>query len=64
MKYKILKKVVFPIHPRTRNNIEKVGLKAKMGAIGELILTEPWGYLEFLNLMENAALVITDSGDS
>jgi len=24
--------------------------------------TEPWGYLEFLNLMANARLVLTDSG--
>ncbi|RDB03900.1 non-hydrolyzing UDP-N-acetylglucosamine 2-epimerase [Runella aurantiaca] len=56
------KKVLFPIHPRTKNNIERFGLKAKLDAIEGLILTEPQGYLEFLNLMENAALVITDSG--
>jgi UDP-N-acetylglucosamine 2-epimerase (non-hydrolysing) len=56
------KKVVFPIHPRTRNNIEKFGLKAKLDSIQGLILTEPQGYLEFLNLMENSSLVVTDSG--
>ncbi len=56
------KKVLFPIHPRTKNNIERFGLKTTLDAIEGLILTEPQGYLEFLNLMENAALVITDSG--
>ncbi|MCU0341310.1 MAG: UDP-N-acetylglucosamine 2-epimerase (non-hydrolyzing) [Spirosomaceae bacterium] len=56
------RKVLFPIHPRTRNNIERFGLQSQLNAIQNLILTEPQGYLEFLNLMENAALVVTDSG--
>ena len=56
------KKVLFPIHPRTRNNAERFGLRQKLESLNGLILTEPQGYLEFLNLMENAAVVITDSG--
>ncbi len=56
------KKVLFPIHPRTRNNAEKFGLSDRLVAIEHLIMTEPQGYLEFLNLMENAALIVTDSG--
>jgi UDP-N-acetylglucosamine 2-epimerase (non-hydrolysing) len=54
--------VIFPIHPRTRNNFEKFGLSEKLKNIKNLILTEPQGYLEFLNLMDNAQLIITDSG--
>jgi UDP-N-acetylglucosamine 2-epimerase (non-hydrolysing) len=54
--------VIFPIHPRTRNNMEKFGLSDKLESIKNLILTEPQGYLEFLNLMDNANLIITDSG--
>ena len=54
--------VIFPIHPRTRNNMEKFGLADKLKSIKNLILTEPQGYLEFLNLMDNAKLIITDSG--
>jgi UDP-N-acetylglucosamine 2-epimerase (non-hydrolysing) len=54
--------VIFPIHPRTRNNMEKFGLSDKLKSIKNLILTEPQGYLEFLNLMDNAKLIITDSG--
>jgi UDP-N-acetylglucosamine 2-epimerase (non-hydrolysing) len=56
------KKVLFPIHPRTRNNIERFGLSDQLNAINNLVLTEPQGYLEFLALMENSALVVTDSG--
>jgi len=33
-----------------------------LDSIQGLILTEPQGYLEFLNLMENSSLVVTDSG--
>lgn len=60
------RKVIFPVHPRTRKQIEKnlhIG-KSSMSQINEhgLILTEPMGYLEFLNLMEGAELVLTDSG--
>jgi UDP-N-acetylglucosamine 2-epimerase (non-hydrolysing) len=55
-------KVVFPIHPRTRNNMEKYGLLEKLNLIENLVVIEPQGYLEFLNLMDNAKLIITDSG--
>jgi UDP-N-acetylglucosamine 2-epimerase (non-hydrolysing) len=56
------KTVLFPIHPRTLSNMEKWGLKAELEAIPQVRLMEPQGYLEFLHLMENAALIITDSG--
>jgi UDP-N-acetylglucosamine 2-epimerase (non-hydrolysing) len=55
-------KLVFPIHPRTRNNIRGSELEKRVEAMSNLILIEPVGYLAFLCLMSNAALVITDSG--
>lgn len=55
-------KLVFPIHPRTRKNIENSDLKARVGAMKDLILLEPVGYFDFLKLMSNSALAITDSG--
>lgn len=55
-------KVVFPIHPRTLHNIQKFGLLPRLEAIENLILTEPLGYLEFLQLTANSAVIITDSG--
>ena len=54
--------VIFPVHPRTKNNLEKFGLSERLKVIQNLVLTEPQGYLEFLNLMDNAQLIITDSG--
>lgn len=55
-------KLIFPIHPRTMRNIEGSDLKCRVNAIENLILIEPVGYLDFLKLTANAAVVITDSG--
>ena len=51
------REVVFPVHPRTRDRI--AGLDLQTGGVR---LVEPLGYLDFLSLMEAAALVLTDSG--
>jgi UDP-N-acetylglucosamine 2-epimerase (non-hydrolysing) len=50
--------VVFPVHPRTRQQIEQMGLKP----CPRVLLTPPLGYLDFLALELGAALVLTDSG--
>lgn len=55
-------KLVFPIHPRTKKNIEGSVLQTRVSAMSNLILLEPVGYLDFLKLTANAAIVITDSG--
>ncbi|MBN1148295.1 MAG: UDP-N-acetylglucosamine 2-epimerase (non-hydrolyzing) [Anaerolineales bacterium] len=49
--------VIFPVHPRTRKNMQAFGL----GAEGVRFL-EPLGYLDFLALTDSAGLVLTDSG--
>jgi UDP-N-acetylglucosamine 2-epimerase (non-hydrolysing) len=55
--------VVFPVHPRTRKNIDRFGLAGICdNSNSRLTLTEPLGYLSFLNLEMNARMVITDSG--
>ncbi len=54
--------LVFPIHPRTRNNIKGTDLERRVLEMQNLILLDPVGYLDFLCLMSHAALVITDSG--
>jgi UDP-N-acetylglucosamine 2-epimerase (non-hydrolysing) len=51
--------VVFPVHPRTRAKIGKLGITVEES---QLRLVSPLGYLEFLALMQSARLVITDSG--
>jgi len=55
-------KLVFPMHPRTRNNIKGTDVGRRVEAMSNLILLEPVGYLDFLKLTSNAALVMTDSG--
>ena len=55
-------KLIFPIHPRTRKNIKPMGLNDRINAMKNLILLDPVGYLDFLRLISDAALVITDSG--
>ena len=50
--------IVFPIHPRTAESLRRVGHDVPPS----LRLTEPLGYLDFLALQANAALVMTDSG--
>ncbi len=54
--------IIFPMHPRTRNNIEKMGLGDRIEGMRQLRILEPLGYLEFLKLLADAAAVLTDSG--
>ena len=49
--------VIFPLHPRTKKNLDEKYLN-----ISKLIVVEPMGYLEFIFLVKNAKAVITDSG--
>ncbi len=50
--------VVFPIHPRTRNMLEKLRLRPGKN----ILLRDPMGYLDFLMLLSMAEAVLTDSG--
>ncbi len=53
--------LVFPIHPRTRANMDKFGLNDLVTG-ASIALIPPQGYLEMLGLMSSATLVLTDSG--
>ena len=54
--------IVFPVHPRTHKQVISFGLEASIGSIASLRRIDPVGYLDFLNLLANARIVITDSG--
>ena len=54
--------MVLPLHPRTRQALERFELLACLERIESLHLSEPLGYLEFVSLVSSAAAVITDSG--
>lgn len=51
--------IIFPIHPRTRKLLLENNLNIRNQS---LVLTDPVGYIEFLSLQKDAAVVITDSG--
>ena len=50
--------LIFPVHPRTRSNLEKFGID--LGS--NITLVGPQAYMAFLNLWKDAAVVLTDSG--
>ena len=50
--------VVFPIHPRTRNNIIRFNIPIPPN----VFIFPPQGYFEFLSLLNRSILVLTDSG--
>lgn len=50
--------LIFPVHPRTKSNFDRFGLKVN----SNIVLTDPLSYMDFLNLWKDAALVMTDSG--
>ncbi len=54
--------LIFPIHPRSQKMIDRFGLREKVEKMRNLKLLEPLGYLDFMKLLHNARLVLTDSG--
>ena len=52
--------VVYPIHPRAKAMASKFGLLNKVPK--HVMFIEPIGYLDFLQLENNARLIVTDSG--
>ena len=54
--------LVFPLHPRTRIRAEEFGLTERLESIPNIVLTGPAGYLDFVALMAESKLVLTDSG--
>jgi len=53
-------KILFPVHPRTRQRLNELGMNRLCQ--GRLRLMDPLPYLEFLGLQQRAICVITDSG--
>jgi UDP-N-acetylglucosamine 2-epimerase (non-hydrolysing) len=53
--------LAFPVHPRTRRRIEEFGLAGKLRE-GRILDLPPLGYLDFLALTSQAAVIVTDSG--
>ena len=54
--------LLFPLHPRTRKNLETHGLLDGFLSAPGIHVSEPINYIRFMGLVREAALVITDSG--
>ena len=62
--------IIFPVHPRTQKRIKEFGIDLNLRSSnaadgrnrGGMHLIDPLGYLDFLCLMKNATIVVTDSG--
>jgi len=54
--------LIFPVHPRTRKNLEQYRLVPYLSKANGLYLLEPLNYIRFMNLVFNCRLAITDSG--
>ena len=51
-------KVVFSLHPRTKDKMKKFNINVS----DNVILSEPFGFFDFVKLEKNAKLVISESG--
>ena len=51
-------KVIFSLHPRTRNKIESFGIDVSQN----VTISKPFGCFDFVKLEKNAKCVISDSG--
>ncbi|OGL43447.1 MAG: UDP-N-acetylglucosamine 2-epimerase [Candidatus Schekmanbacteria bacterium RBG_16_38_10] len=54
--------IIFPVHPRTKKQMELFHIWEKAKGIPRLVLTEPLGYLDTIGLVNSARFVLTDSG--
>ncbi len=54
--------ILAPLHPRTARRLDEFGLMETIQRARGLLIVEPQGYLDFLCLLSQAGLVLTDSG--
>jgi UDP-N-acetylglucosamine 2-epimerase (non-hydrolysing) len=54
--------LVFPVHPRTRKQLEAIDIATQSHGAGGIRFCAPLGYLDFVALVAQARMVLTDSG--
>jgi UDP-N-acetylglucosamine 2-epimerase (non-hydrolysing) len=54
--------IVFPVHPRTVNNLKKFGLYERFRTVHALVETGPMDYFSFQKLIADCSFILTDSG--
>ena len=54
--------IVYPIHPRTRKRLRQQKIWMKLSSSKNVQVLPPLGYFDFLMLMKNCEMLLTDSG--
>jgi len=54
--------VVYPMHPRTKKRLQQSGFYTQIKNIKNIQILPPLGYLDFLVLIKNCEMIVTDSG--
>jgi UDP-N-acetylglucosamine 2-epimerase (non-hydrolysing) len=54
--------VIYPMHPRTQKRLRQNKLFSTIEKMNNLLILPPLGYMDFLVLMKECKLIITDSG--
>lgn len=54
--------VLFPLHPRTRKQLDASGLMSALAHNEAIVLTPPLGYADFIRCLLDAGMAVTDSG--
>ncbi len=54
--------IVFPVHPHTQKLLKEMNLEDKLTNCDHIKITKPLGYLDFLHLLSDSSLILTDSG--
>jgi UDP-N-acetylglucosamine 2-epimerase (non-hydrolysing) len=54
--------IVYPMRPRTKKRLQENSMLIQMEKMKNILILPPLGYLDFLVLMKNCRLIITDSG--
>ena len=54
--------IIFPVHPRTRAKLMQDPIASALRSAPNLLICDPLGYIDFLGLIADARLVLTDSG--
>jgi UDP-N-acetylglucosamine 2-epimerase (non-hydrolysing) len=55
-------KIIYPVHPRTKKMIRTHKFLSKFEILDNLVMLEPLGYSDFINLVKESSFVLTDSG--
>ncbi len=54
--------LVFPLHPRTKNALQRIGMLHELEQRDSIRLLEPLSYMRFMALLSKGRVAITDSG--